>query len=179
MNCRRLQLNCRVQPVDNKANEILALAKSFYLDDPNTIILPFIKTYIHFVFSTKNREPYLHTPAIRQKVWNHIRENGRQKGIFIDFVNGYTDHCHCLISLGSEQTLSKVMQLIKGESSFWINKNKLCQGKFGWQDEYYAVSVSEVMVDRVRNYIKNQEEHHRQITFQEEYDEFMEKYDFG
>ncbi|WP_422081893.1 IS200/IS605 family transposase [Ulvibacterium sp.] len=141
--------------------------------------MPFIKAYVHLVFSTKNRVAFLNSPELRQKVWNHMRENGKEKGIYIDFVNGYSDHCHCLISLGSEQTISKVAQLIKGESSFWINKNKLCKCKFGWQDEYFAVSVSESMVNQVRNYIKNQEKHHRKKTFKEEYDEFIEKYQFG
>jgi putative transposase len=83
-----------------------------------------------------------------------------------------------LISLGVDQTIQKVVQLIKGESSFWINNNKLCQEKFEWQDEYFAVSVSESMVDTVRNYIKNQEEHHSKQTFLEEYKEFMAKYKF-
>lgn len=141
--------------------------------------MPFIKVYIHFVFSTKNWEPLLHSQEIRSKVWNHIRENGKKKGIFIDCINGYNNHCHCLISLGSEQTISKVMQLIKGESSFWINKNNLCKGKFEWQDEYFAVSVSESILNRVRNYIRNQEKQHRLKTFKEEYDEFLEKFGFG
>ncbi len=69
--------------------------------------------------------------------------------------------------------MSKVMQLVKGESSFWINKNKLCQTKFAWQDEYFAVSVSESELNRVRNYIKNQEEHHGKMTFGEEYEAFI------
>lgn len=55
-------------------------------------------------------------------MWEHIRANARQKGIFIDFINGHEDHCHCLISLGPDQTIQKTMQLIKGESSFWMNK---------------------------------------------------------
>jgi len=57
--------------------------------------------------------------------------------------------------------MSKIIQLIKGESSYWINKHKLCKQKFESQDEYFAVSVSESMVDKVRGYIKNQEEHHK------------------
>jgi len=117
--------------------------------------MPFIKVYIHFVWSTKNREPLLSSKELRQKVWQHIRENAKGKGIFIDFINGYSDHCHCLISLGVDQTIQKVMQLIKGESSFWINKQNLISNKFEWQDEYFAVSVSESVVNRVRNYIKN------------------------
>lgn len=140
--------------------------------------MPFIKVYIHFVWSTKNRLPLLTTKEIRQKVWNHIKENAKEKKIHIDFINGYSDHCHCLISLGSNQTIEKVMQLIKGESSFWINKQNLMLNKFEWQDEYFAVSISESMLDRVRNYIKNQEQHHSNKTFHEEYDEFITKYGF-
>ena len=86
--------------------------------------MPYIKTYIHFVWSTKNRFPFLDSKELRQKVWHHIKENAKEKGIFIDFVNGYTDHCHCLVSLGADQTIQKTMRLIKGESSFWINQNK-------------------------------------------------------
>ena len=104
-------------------------------------------------------------------------------GVFVDFVNGHEDHCHCLISLGVNQPVNKVMQLIKGESSFWINKNNhlfpnLKNKKFEWQDEYFALSVSESLLNKVRNYIKNQEEHHKKKTFKEEYDEFIRKYGF-
>ena len=140
--------------------------------------MPFLKVYIHFVWSTKNRISYLNSPELRQKVWQHIAENARSKNIFVDFVNGYSDHCHCLVSLGVDQTLQKVAHLIKGESSYWINKNTLTKEKFEWQNDYFAVSVSESMLDRVRHYIKNQEQHHRKKTFQEEYDEFMRKYNF-
>jgi REP element-mobilizing transposase RayT len=140
--------------------------------------MPFVKVYIHFVWSTKNREQFFATKEIRKKVWQHIKENAKEKGIFIDFINGYSEHCHCLISLGIDQTIQKTMQLIKGESSFWINKEQLIDQKFEWQDEYFAVSVSESMIDRVREYIKNQEEHHKHKTFSEEYDEFIVKYGF-
>jgi putative transposase len=140
--------------------------------------MPFIKIYIHFVWSTKNRVPYLKTLDIRKSMWKHIKENAMEKGIFVDYVNGYKDHCHCLVSLGSEQTISKVMQLIKGESAFWFNKQEMIEEKFEWQTEYFAVSVSESSVDRVRNYIKNQEVHHRGKTYQEEYDEFIIKFGF-
>lgn len=112
-------------------------------------------------------------------MWQHIFENAKSKGIFVDFVNGHVDHCHCLVSLGVDQSLQKVINLIKGESSYWINKNGLTKRKFEWQDEYFAVSVSESMLDRVRNYIRNQEEHHRKKIFQEEYDEFMRHYNFN
>lgn len=138
--------------------------------------MSFIKIYIHFVWSTKNREPFLNTKELRQKVWNHMKENAKEKDIFIDFINGYSDHCHCLVSLGKDQTISKIAQLLKGESSFWINKNQLIEEKFGWQDEYFAVSVSESMIEKVRNYIRRQEEHHSLKSYQQEMDDFSIKF---
>ena len=140
--------------------------------------MPFIKVYIHFVWSTKNRVPLLNSKEIRQKVWSHIKENAHKKGIFIDYVNGYSDHCHCLVSMNSNQTIQQIMQLIKGESSLWINKHLITEQKFEWQDEYYAVSVSESMIETVRNYIKNQEEHHLNNRFNQEFDEFISKHGF-
>ncbi|WP_262152273.1 IS200/IS605 family transposase [Chryseobacterium foetidum] len=140
--------------------------------------MPFIKIYIHIVFSTDNRTPFLNTTDLRVKVWKHIKENASDKGIFMDMVNGYCDHCHCLISLGSNQNIEKIVQLIKGESSYWINKNNLTKEKFSWQDEYFAVSVSESKIELVRNYIKNQEKHHQHKSFEDEFQEFIEKYNF-
>src|SRR5438105_13767143 len=94
--------------------------------------MPWVRVWIRFVGSSKNREPYLHD-EIRAKVFGHSRENGREKGMHIDVINGYVEHVHCLISLGTDQTIEKIMQLIKGESSFWINKSDLCKTKFGFQ----------------------------------------------
>ena len=126
----------------------------------------------------KKAVPYLETKEIRAALWQHIRDNGKEKDIFIDFVNGHLEHCHCLISLGKEQTISKVMQLVKGEAAFWFNKQKFIKKKLEWQDEYFAVAVSPSSINRVRNYIKNQEEHHLKKTYQQEYDEFIEKFGF-
>ena len=141
--------------------------------------MPFIKVYIHFVWGTKNRFPFLDSAELRRKVWNHIRENAKEKGIHMDFINGYSDHCHCIISLGVDQNIKKIIQLIKGESSFWINKNNLTKEKFEWQDEYFAVSVSESLIDKFRDYIKNQEIHHKKKTFREECDEIISKFGFN
>ena len=151
----------------------------FMKKQPKKHTMPYIKTYIHFVWSTKNRYPFLDTKELRQKVWHHIKENAKEKGIFVDYVSGYSDHCHCLVSLGPDQTIQKTIQMIKGESSFWINKNALCLNKFDWQDEYFAVSVSESLIENVRNYIKKQEEHHSNHSFEEEYCKFFEKYKFS
>ena len=68
--------------------------------------------------------------------------------------------------------------MVKGESSFWFNKQGFIKDKLEWQDEYFAVSVSQSILNTVRNYIKNQEEHHKKKTFQREYEEFIERYNF-
>ena len=140
--------------------------------------MPFIQIWVHLVWATKNREPLL-PKGVRQKLYNHIKENGLAKGIHMDFVNGHVDHVHCLISLKPDQNISKLVQLLKGESSYWANKNNWFNNKLEWQDEYFAVSVRESGIDRLREYIKNQEAHHAKKTFQQEYDEFMIKYGFG
>jgi len=137
----------------------------------------YIKIWVHLVWSTKNREPLLDAD-IRKQVFDHIRENAVNKCIYIDFINGHVEHVHCLISLGPGQNIDKILMLLKGESSHWINKNNIFKKKFEWQDEYFAVSVSESGVNKVRDYIKNQEEHHRKKSFQEEYNEFIHKYGF-
>ena len=139
--------------------------------------MSFVKISIHAVWATKMREPLL-TKKLKYQVFSHIREYAVAKNIHIDFMNGYTEHIHCLISLNPDQPIAKVIQLIKGESSFWINRNKLSTGKFEWQDEYFAVSVSESQLNAVRKYIKNQEKHHSKKTYQQEHDEFISKYEF-
>ena len=137
-----------------------------------------VKIWIHLVWTTKKRNPYL-VKDIRNKVFTHIRENARAKNIYIDFISGHKDHVHALISLKANQSISKVSHLIKGESSYWINKNHLIKQKFSWQDEFYAASVAYSDIDRIRDYIKNQEEHHKEITFEEEYKKLLEEIGFN
>lgn len=129
---------------------------------------------IHAVWGTKNRYPFL-AKNIRSEVHDHIKQNAQSKQIFIDIINGVEDHVHILCGLNADLSISKTIQLLKGESSFWINKNKLTPAKFEWPDEYFAVSVSHNRLDDVRNYIKNQKAHHRKKTFQQEYDEFLKR----
>jgi len=137
--------------------------------------MSFIKVYVHYIWSTKNRTPLLND-NIRADVFKHIRENAREKKIFIDFINGYNNHVHCLISLNDDLSIGKIAQLIKGESSYWINKKSLTADRFEWQDEYLAVGVGDDKLQIVRDYISNQEEHHKKFTFQQEYDKFIERY---
>ncbi|MFB3897779.1 MAG: IS200/IS605 family transposase [bacterium] len=137
-----------------------------------------IRIWIHLIWSTKNREKLI-SPTIKPVLLKHIRENAKSKDIYLDFINCIEDHIHLLISLPPDQTIGKIVQLLKGESSYWMNQQKLRVGKFEWQDDYMAVSVSQSMIDKVREYIKNQEEHHRKKTFLEEYEELMKLYSFS
>jgi REP element-mobilizing transposase RayT len=85
--------------------------------------MAYVKVWIHCVWGTKNRHPFL-KGQIKRDVIDHIRSNAKEKGIYIDLINGHVQHVHCLIRLRADQTLAKVIQLIKGESSFWINKTR-------------------------------------------------------
>ena len=140
--------------------------------------MAYTRVYIHFIFSTKNRKPFLDSPDLRKRVWRHIKDNSILKKLHIDVVNGYADHCHCLVSMSRDQTLAEIMHLINGESAYWINKNNLCKQKFEWQDQYFAISVSQSMVGKVREYILNQENHHRDKDFQDEHDRIVQEHDF-
>jgi len=143
-----------------------------------------VKIWIHAVWGTKNHERVL-SKEFRLQLYQHIIENAREKKIYIDSINGNMDHVHCLLALNADMTIAKAMQLIKGEAAHWANKSsegtnttKLIMGKLDWADEYYAVSVSESMLEKVREYIRNQEEHHKRTTFKNEYEEFIKRYQF-
>ncbi len=133
----------------------------------------FINIWIHFVWAVKKREPLL-DKSFRVNLCKHILENGRSKNIYVDMINGVEDHLHCLVSLKSTQNVSDIAQKLKGKSSKWINDKGLVDGSFEWQEGYGAFSVSPdpKHLKRVRNYIKNQEKHHEQKSFNEEMEEF-------
>jgi len=139
--------------------------------------MPYIKVMIHFIWCTKNREPLI-SAVLKPLLLSHIKENSIKKGVFIDTFNCVENHIHLLISLGSEQTISKICMLIKGESSFWTNRQKIIQENFEWQDEYIALSVSKSAIDTVRRYIMNQEEHHKKISLADEYEGFLKLHQF-
>jgi len=139
--------------------------------------MPYTKVYIHFIWSTKNRE-HLISNKLKPLLLKHIKDNSIKKKIFLDTLICVSDHIHLLVSLGAEQTIAKTAMLIKGESSFWVNKEKIIKNKFEWQDEYIALSVNYSAIDNVRKYIINQEEHHKKKTFSDEYEEFMDNYNF-
>jgi len=136
--------------------------------------MAYLRVWIHLVWSTKYRDPLISSPELRRKLFAHIVQNAAQKGIYLDCVNGSCDHVHALVSVGPDQNIAKIAQLLKGESSHWFNKQNFTNRKFEWQNDYFACSVSEFAVQRVRRYIANQEEHHRKHAFSEEYEKFME-----
>jgi len=113
---------------------------------------------------------------LRQIICEHITKNAEGKNIHLDYINGAADHLHALIALGSDQTISKLAQLLKGESSHWVNKANLGRFKFEWQDDYFAESVSWSALSSVRKYIADQEDHHRKKSFAEEFNEFSIKH---
>jgi REP element-mobilizing transposase RayT len=139
--------------------------------------MPNTKVFIHYIWSTKNRE-HLISKELKPLLLEHIKDNSIKKGIFIETLNCVSDHIHLLVSLGTEQTIAKIAMLIKGESSFWVNNQKLIKQKFEWQDEYTALSISYSAFDNVKEYIANQEEHHKKKTFTQEYEEFLSSYGF-
>ena len=138
----------------------------------------YTRILIHAVWATKDRKPFLKNEK-RNSLIIHIREYARSKNIHILNINGAPEHLHCLFSLENDQNIVTIMNLIKGESSFWANRHLNFSEKFGWQDEYFAVSVSQSHFDIINNYISNQEEHHKKKTFQQEYDEFIKNYNFN
>ena|SRR5260221_10556497 len=141
--------------------------------------MPFTKILVHAVWATKDRKPLMGFEN-KSILCEHIRQYAPPKNIHhVLNVNGWHEHIHCFISMSADQNIATIMNLLKGESSFWANKNLKWSEKFGWQDEYFAVSVSQSHFEAVNSYISNQEDHHRKKTFEEEYDEFIRNYDFA
>lgn len=132
--------------------------------------MPYVRVWVHLNWSTK-RAKRLISRKLKSRLLADILENARAKGIYIDTMNCVEDHIHVLLSLGANQSLSKVLQLIKGESSHWVNESGLIDEAFEWQDDFFGISVSESVVPVVREYIRRQEEHHRRRTYGEEYRE--------
>ena len=130
---------------------------------------------VHLIYSTKHREASL-TPAIRSKLYAY------QAGILQEFsspaivIGGALDHVHALFVLSKNHALCKVVEEVKKGSSKWIKTQGEAFTTFYWQNGYGAFSVSESQVEYVRRYIEQQEEHHRTMTFQEEFRKFLSRH---
>ncbi|HEY0944799.1 MAG TPA: IS200/IS605 family transposase [Opitutaceae bacterium] len=132
----------------------------------------------HIVFSTKAREPWL-TESVRERLWPYLGGIARENGMKPIEIGGVLDHVHLLISIPPNMAVSKAVQLIKGGSSHWLQPNlpNPNMAAFAWQDGYGAISVSTSQCDAVRAYIRNQAEHHRTTTFEEEYRAFLDRHE--
>ena len=131
--------------------------------------------YIHVTFSSKNREYHIKND-IKDELFNYLGGICKQLECNPLCVGGHKDHVHVLCLLSKKITLIKLLEEIKKGSSKWIKTKGHAYRNFYWQQGYGAFSVSPVQTDVVVKYIKNQEEHHRKITFQEEYRAFLRKY---
>ena len=133
------------------------------------------KCLIHMVWGTKKRKSVL-TKPVRLKLSDYLYRYAEEKEIYMhtNYVNA--DHVHVLVDLPRHFALQKVAKLFKGSSSFWINKNRLTNLKFSWARGYGAFSVSASGLEKVKSYIRDQEEHHRQKSFSEELDTFLSAY---
>ena len=132
--------------------------------------------YIHLVFGTKGRMPYL-TSAIEKRVHAYMAGTLQQYESPALIINSVPDHVHILFRLSKNYALAKVVEEVKKESSKWIKTIEGGTKLFKWQIGYGAFSVSSSKVETVKRYIKNQKEHHGYQTFQEEIEQFAKEYD--
>ena len=116
------------------------------------------------------------TPALRERLWPFLGGIARQNKMKALEIGGVEDHVHILLSLPSTIAIAKAMQLIKGGSSKWVHETFPDQHEFAWQTKYGAFAVSVSQLDRIIEYIKGQEAHHRKMTYQEEFLTLLKKH---
>src|SRR5205814_10307567 len=122
----------------------------------------------HFIFSTKNREPWL-TPDIEQRIWAFIGGVARAHNMTALQIGGVEEHIHALVTAPATIAPAQIAQYLKGDSSKWIHEEFRSLRSFGWQDGYGAFTVSKSDIPAVIAYIQKQREHHSKRTFQSEY----------
>ena len=131
--------------------------------------------YVHAVFSTKERRNTIPRESLRQ-LWAFIGGIARNNKMKALAIGGTTNHVHLLLSLPPTVSCSKAMQLIKGGSSKFMHQNYPESVAFEWQEGFGAFSVSASDVERVKAYIDKQEEHHRKMSFEEEFIALLDKH---
>ncbi|HKI77238.1 MAG TPA: IS200/IS605 family transposase [Ignavibacteriaceae bacterium] len=134
-----------------------------------------VKNYIHITFSTKHREKLIFSP-IDKELHKYIAGICKNLDCYPLIVGGHTDHIHILCQLSKNIALKDLVKKVKAYSSKWIKTKGGVYKKFYWQDGYAAFSVKQSDTDRIIKYIKNQKEHHKKKSFQEEYRDFLKKY---
>jgi putative transposase len=133
---------------------------------------------VHCVFSTHERRPWL-TPAICKRLHPYLGGIARENGIRALAIGGVADHVHLLLSLPATISISKTVQLLKGNSSKWLRETfpELRAQGFAWQEGFGAFSIGISGVEETTRYIQMQEEHHRKKSFREEFQAFLKKHD--
>jgi REP element-mobilizing transposase RayT len=132
--------------------------------------------YIHAVFVVNGRENLLQKPW-RDELFKYMAGIIKDKSQKPIIVNGVTDHVHLMIGLHPNMRISDLMRDIKSGSSNFINEKRYVKGRFSWQEGYGVFSYSRSQLDKVYQYILNQEEHHRKSTFKEEYLGLLQKFE--
>jgi putative transposase len=134
--------------------------------------------YFHLIFSTKHRAPML-VGDVPERLYAYIGGILRdEKGVLVA-AGGMPDHVHLLVSLGRESSMSDALRQIKGSSSSWIHETFPDLSGFAWQVGYAAFSVSYSQIDSVKQYLATQAEHHRTVSFQDEFRTFLRKHDLA
>jgi REP element-mobilizing transposase RayT len=132
------------------------------------------KVYLHLVFSTKNRQPFLRDKQLRTQCHAYLAGTCKARGSPSIIVGGVEDHVHILCTLSREESISVLIRELKRESSKALKEMGLTS--FYWQAGYGAFSVSPGHVAAVKEYICNQEAHHRKVSFQDEFRRLLKKY---
>ncbi len=136
----------------------------------------FTSLHYHVIFSTKNREPRIHQDN-EQRVWSYLGGIARENDMKALLVGGIENHVHLLIGIPASLSVSQALQLVKGGSSGWMKETFPALSGFAWQDGYAAFTVSKSQIPEIEQYIRNQREHHRLKSFEEEYRAFLNKHE--
>lgn len=129
----------------------------------------------HIIYSTKHREPLI-TASIRDELYAYKGGIIRSLGGTLLKINGMADHVHLVVQLRSEPSLSDVIRTVKAKSSKFVNEHDAYPARFSWQTGYAAFTLNPSILDDVARYVENQQEHHRYVSFEEEYRKFLEKH---
>jgi putative transposase len=131
---------------------------------------------VHVIFSTKNREPFI-LPEIEQELFPYMATACQSVNSSALLINGTTDHVHMLVKLGRKTSIADLVEEVKSSSSGWIKSKGPQYQRFYWQAGYGAFSIAQFGVNALKEYISNQKEHHRIKTFQEEFRDFLHRYE--
>src|SRR6266536_6152273 len=135
------------------------------------------KMWSHLIFSTKERYPFVSDKTIRAELHAYMAATLRKQDCPTLLVGGAVDHVHALFVLSKNCSIAQIVYEVKRSSSKWIKTQGPGYKKFYWQSGYGAFSVSQSHVEQVRRYIAGQERHHRKVTFQDEFREFLRRYE--